>query len=301
MGLRGRVWAAPFPALCTVSGSKQDTAPEPARRLPVYLAARFRNNRLGKTGTNGKARGSVKTSRRGLLACVLAVGLSAQQRPASAQEVTIDGVSFADRPGVLFVPIRDAAEALGWSVRWDAQEERAYLEGKPVPDTESRQLPDSSTLLPIRALEGWGAEVRWHADRNAARLRYQDREAWVRYGEKRVAINRATQRMRAWQGDRLVLDTRVSTGRRGHGTPTGRFTAGPYRARMHYSSLYDNAPMPWSIQVSGNIFIHGFHSVPPRAASHGCIRVPLYGGNPARWLYRWMDNGTPIVIADGWA
>lgn len=244
--------------------------------------------------------GTLKRSRKWLLACMLTAGLASAGQ-AGADEPTIDGISFAADPGTLYVPIRDAAEALGWSVRWDRTEERAYLEGKPVPAGESRQLPDSTTLLPVRALEVWGAEVRWNAERNAAQIHHAGREVWVRYGEKRVAINRAAQRLRAWQGERLVLDTRVSTGRRGHSTPTGQFSAGPYRARMHYSSLYDNAPMPWSIQVRGNVFIHGYHSVPPRAASHGCIRVPLYGGNPARWLYRWMDNGTPIVIADDWA
>jgi lipoprotein-anchoring transpeptidase ErfK/SrfK len=67
---------------------------------------------------------------------------------------------------------------------------------------------------------------------------------------------------------------------------------------MHRSSLYDDAPMPWSVQVDGNVFIHGFTSVPRRPASHGCIRMPMTGGNPARWFYQWIDRGVPIVIED---
>src|SRR5262249_17421555 len=66
------------------------------------------------------------------------------------------------------------------------------------------------------------------------------------------------------------------------------------------SHKYNDAEMPWSVQVRGSVMIHGSHSVPRRAASHGCIRVPLTGQNPARWIYDWIDLGTPIVIADRW-
>ena len=54
--------------------------------------------------------------------------------------------------------------------------------------------------------------------------------------------------------------------------------------------------MPWSVQVSGNVFVHGFTSVPDYPASHGCIRVPLTGRNPAKFFYEWINVGTPIAI-----
>ena len=90
-------------------------------------------------------------------------------------------------------------------------------------------------------------------------------------GRKRVEINLTEQTLRAWDGPRLVLKTNISSGR-GRSTPTARFRAG-YKDADHYSSLYHNAPMAWSVQVSGNIFIHGFTSVPNYPASHGCIRM----------------------------
>ncbi len=58
--------------------------------------------------------------------------------------------------------------------------------------------------------------------------------------------------------------------------------------------------MPWSVQVHENIFIHGFRKVPRRPASHGCIRLPLTGANPAKWFYHWIDLGTPIRIRGHW-
>lgn len=128
---------------------------------------------------------------------------------------------------------------------------------------------------------------------------FADAFAWLPLSEsglpKRVEINLTEQRLRAYEGSRVVLTTKISSGRNG-ATPTGRFRAG-YKDAEHYSSLYHNAPMPWSVQVSGNIFIHGFTIVPDFPASHGCIRVPLTGRNPAKRFFNWVTPGTPIVIS----
>jgi len=116
---------------------------------------------------------------------------------------------------------------------------------------------------------------------------------------KRVIVDKTAQELIAYEGDKIFLRTRVSTGRMGRRTPSGKFTAG-FKARIHYSRLYDNAPMPFSVQVNGNYFIHGFSSVPDRPASHGCIRVPLTGDNPARRFFEWVEPGTPIEITGEW-
>jgi DNA-binding response OmpR family regulator len=116
---------------------------------------------------------------------------------------------------------------------------------------------------------------------------------------KRIEIDKTTQTLRAYEGTELFLLTWVSTGRAGRETPNGSYYAG-VKHRMHYSTLYHNAPMPFSIQVSGNYFIHGYHDVPNYPASHGCIRVPLSGDNPAEQLFHWVEPGTPIVISGAW-
>lgn len=242
------------------------------------------------------------------LAALIGIGANPEVRaqedpPVGGGALSIDaadGISFLAEPGVLYLPVREVAGHLNWSIHWDAEKEAVYLKEVPIPDAETRSLVDGTTLIPVRALEKRGATLGWDAIQNAATVTAGERSLLVRNGAKRVAINRVEQRLRAWQGDRLVLETRVSTGRRGHETPVGSFTAGPYRARRHFSSLYENAPMPYSIQVTGNVFMHGFTSIPPRAASHGCVRIPLTGRNPARWIFRWLDNGSPVVIADSW-
>lgn len=118
-------------------------------------------------------------------------------------------------------------------------------------------------------------------------------------GGKWVVIDKSQQMLRAYEGKRLVLESRVSTGREGKETPNGRFHA-EAKFPMHRSRLYHNAPMPYSVQIAGNYFIHGFSSVPNRPASHGCIRLPLGGENPALKFYNWVDRGTPVMIVGKW-
>jgi lipoprotein-anchoring transpeptidase ErfK/SrfK len=76
----------------------------------------------------------------------------------------------------------------------------------------------------------------------------------------------------------------VSTGVNGHHTPTGSYR--PYLVkRMHYSSKYENAPMPHSVFFRGGYAIHGTPYIKRlgRRASHGCVR--LHPANAAR-LYK---------------
>lgn len=116
---------------------------------------------------------------------------------------------------------------------------------------------------------------------------------------KRVEIDKTQQVLRAYEGDRLVIQSRICTGKWDKSTPNGSFKAGE-KYRMHYSKLYHNAPMPYSVQVAGNVFIHGFDIVPKRPSSHGCIRLPLDGDNPAKRFYEWVETDTPIEICGRW-
>lgn len=71
-----------------------------------------------------------------------------------------------------------------------------------------------------------------------------------------------------------VYQWRVSTAGRGYVTPKGTFR--PYLLKtMHYSSKYDNAPMPHSIFFLGGYAIHATPHVRSlgRPASHGCVRL----------------------------
>jgi lipoprotein-anchoring transpeptidase ErfK/SrfK len=89
----------------------------------------------------------------------------------------------------------------------------------------------------------------------------------------RIHIDLARQRMHvsSSQGD---YTWPVSTARPGYRTPRGVFSAKSLQ-RMHYSSKYDNSPMPHSIFFSGGYAIHGTHATGSlgRPVSHGCVRL----------------------------
>ena len=63
----------------------------------------------------------------------------------------------------------------------------------------------------------------------------------------------------------------ITSGRPGYRTPTGTFRV-QWKDIDHKSSLYDDAPMPYSVFFNGGIAFHaGSLSVP----SHGCIHLSL--------------------------
>jgi lipoprotein-anchoring transpeptidase ErfK/SrfK len=90
----------------------------------------------------------------------------------------------------------------------------------------------------------------------------------------------------------------VSTGTKGHNTPTGSFR--PYLVRrMHYSSKYENSPMPHSVFFRGGYAIHGTQYITRlgRRASHGCVRLhPAHAARLYRLVLRYGFDNTRIRI-----
>jgi hypothetical protein len=224
-------------------------------------------------------------------ACGWLLGFGLCDAPAAD---TLEAVTFFVEPGAVYVPLAEAANELKWRIEVDDQGMMAVNRVALLPQGELRYLVDATPLIAIHALGRAGAKLETPAP-NAVRVADGRRSFVAAPGVKRVEISLARQVLRAWQGSYLVLQTRISSGRN-NSTPIGDFSAGPFRSRMHYSSLYQRAPMPWSVQIRGHVFVHGFSSVPDHPASHGCIRLPLTEGNPARFFFEWVDNGTPVKV-----
>lgn len=88
-----------------------------------------------------------------------------------------------------------------------------------------------------------------------------------------TVVSIAKQRIMVYGPQGLLAQSPVSTGRRGHDTPTGVFTI-LQRNRHHRSNLYDDAPMPYMQRLTwSGIALHAGY-VPGYPASHGCIRMP---------------------------
>lgn len=115
-----------------------------------------------------------------------------------------------------------------------------------------------------------------------------------------IRVDISDQQMTVMQGGRRLYSWPVSTARRGKITPTGTYQP-QWFSRNHRSSIYNNAPMPFSIFYDGNYAIHGTYStsVLGQPASAGCVR--LHPDN-ARTLYEMVwDMGkadTYIVVQD---
>jgi hypothetical protein len=85
-----------------------------------------------------------------------------------------------------------------------------------------------------------------------------------------------------------------STGKSGNRTPTGVFTILQKRAE-HYSSTYNNAPMPNMQRLTWKgVALHA-GNLPGYPASHGCIRLPI---KFSELLFSVTQLGTSVIIAD---
>jgi hypothetical protein len=109
-----------------------------------------------------------------------------------------------------------------------------------------------------------------------------------------VLVNTRTQRATVFRNGVPIGASTISTGKPGHETPTGVFSILQKQVE-HYSSKYDNAPMPYMQRVTwGGVALHAGH-LPGYPASHGCIRMPLAF---ARLLYGVTQVGMTVVITD---
>ena len=138
-------------------------------------------------------------------------------------------------------------------------------------------------------------------------------------GPKRIEVSIPEQRLRAYEGDTLVLETPVSTGLPPNDTETGRF-------RIRYKVLSED--MRGATDAEGNVVwvvgdggqappgsipygvddvphvmyinldaeaLHGayWHNNFGQRMSHGCINLPV---PVAEFLFGWAPLGTPVTV-----
>jgi lipoprotein-anchoring transpeptidase ErfK/SrfK len=135
-----------------------------------------------------------------------------------------------------------------------------------------------------------------------------------------VIVSISRQRAYLMNGDQVAVDTPISSGKRGHSTPTGHFSVlekdkdhrstiyGDYvdssgrTVRAGISSQIDSAPsgthyvgasMKWFMRLTGEGVGMHVGILPGYPASHGCIRMP----EPAAAVfYSKVKVGTPAVV-----
>jgi lipoprotein-anchoring transpeptidase ErfK/SrfK len=216
-------------------------------------------------------------------------------RTAVQAGAAIEAITFAVERGEFYLPLDEALTGLQWTAQLNRNRKCIRLNATALRPGQLRSLPDGSELLSTADLESAGALVFPDPSGRRVEIVSGEHALTLTAGRKRAAVSLAHQQLTAWQGERLVMQCRVSSGRNGR-TPAGHFQTGPDKDRLHRSKRYNNAPMPWAVQINGHVFIHGFTSVPRYPASHGCIRVPLNEGNPAKFFFEWVDLGVPVEV-----
>jgi hypothetical protein len=109
--------------------------------------------------------------------------------------------------------------------------------------------------------------------------------------KKYILINRRLQYLGLYERGNLKYCFPICSGAH-NSTPLRKFVV-KKMDEVHYSRLFDEAPMNHALNIFGNYFIHE-GIVPGYPASHGCIRIfPL----DARFLfYHWAKPGIPGKI-----
>ena len=111
-------------------------------------------------------------------------------------------------------------------------------------------------------------------------------------GPVMLVVSLSTQRAVVYRNGVPIGISTVSTGRPGFETPAGVFVILQKHVE-HYSSKYDNAPMPYMQRLTwGGVALHA-GKLPGYPASHGCIRLPP---EFARLLYGVTHHGMTVVI-----
>ncbi|HLO83914.1 MAG TPA: L,D-transpeptidase [Nostocaceae cyanobacterium] len=113
---------------------------------------------------------------------------------------------------------------------------------------------------------------------------------------RRIEIDLSEQRLRAWEGKKLVYSARISTGKRSTPTPVGTYRINSkYRTHRMRGRGYDIPDVPYAMYFYGGYAIHGayWHNRFGTPVSHGCVNLPV---KQARKLYTWTNLGTPVVV-----
>jgi hypothetical protein len=109
-----------------------------------------------------------------------------------------------------------------------------------------------------------------------------------------IIVSLPEQRMYVYRNGVRIGQSTVSTGTKGHATPTGMFTILQKKVR-HESNIYKGAKMPHMQRLTWTgIAMHAGH-LPGYPASHGCVRLPVAF---AEKLYSITLNGTSVIITD---
>ena len=108
-----------------------------------------------------------------------------------------------------------------------------------------------------------------------------------------LVVSLKLQRVTVYDQSGVVATSPISSGRVGNPTPLGVFSV-LEKQKIHYSNLYDSAPMPNMQRITWSGVAMHAGVLPGYPASHGCIRLPH--GFSQR-LFNMTKTGARVIVA----
>lgn len=144
---------------------------------------------------------------------------------------------------------------------------------------------DEFTVLRILDIPGPIKYGEWHWD-----------DEGVPDGPLTITVDLEARVMSVFRGGYEIGATAVLLGTDDHPTPSGVFPI-LTKERHNTSSIYDEAPMPWTLRLTWDgIAIHGGSEMENGNVSHGCVAAP----DPFMdRLFAITAKGDKVIITDG--
>jgi hypothetical protein len=154
----------------------------------------------------------------------------------------------------------------------------AMVSAGQTPPKNTSTMGTAKTILPSQLKPG---EYAWHPEFSPK-------------GPVVLIVSLPEQLAYVYRNGVIIGASTVSTGKKGHETPTGVFTI-LQKHEDHYSNLYNNAPMPYMQRLTwSGVALHA-GKLPGYPASHGCVRMPY---EFAQRLYGETKTGLTVIVSD---
>jgi lipoprotein-anchoring transpeptidase ErfK/SrfK len=130
--------------------------------------------------------------------------------------------------------------------------------------------------------------------------RKSERPSGVPADGKWIHVDLSQQTLVAYEGDKAVYATVISSGKEGYEPPTGlfevqqKYISTTMNARDPIDGFYEVEEVPWTLYYHGGYALHGayWHTDFGKVRSHGCTNIAPVD---ARWLYYWSEPEVPAA------
>ncbi|MFS0513343.1 L,D-transpeptidase [Nostoc sp. UIC 10607] len=156
------------------------------------------------------------------------------------------------------------------------------------------QILLSGTALSLSVFTTTGTSEVWANSKN--QVIAQTIQTLQKSEKRWIQIDLSKQRLIAWEGDRVVYGSAISSGKKSTPTLIGTFNI---QSKLKTTRMrgrgYDVPNVPHAMFYQGNYGIHGayWHKRFGTPVSHGCVNL---APKHAKWIFEWASVGTPVVI-----